>query len=107
MNRQKNFDAIFLNGKFYQSEQVILRIFPSGQNSSRFAVIISAKVNKKAVVRNRLRRQMNEIIRQNLKKIKPGFDIILIAKPKLTELFFKAIEAELVGLFKRVGLLIN
>ena len=44
----------------------------------RFAVVISKKVIKSAVKRNRLRRRIYEIIRQELPTLKDSHDIVLM-----------------------------
>lgn len=44
----------------------------------RVAVVISKKVLKSAVGRNRVRRRVYEIVRQELPKLKPNSDIVLI-----------------------------
>ena len=45
---------------------------------SRFSVVISKKVIKSAVKRNRLRRRIYEIIRQELPTLKDSHDIVLM-----------------------------
>ena len=47
---------------------------------SRFGLVVSTKVDKRAVIRNRIRRQVREIIRLKLAKIKPGFDVMIVLK---------------------------
>lgn len=48
-----------------------------GRVHSRFAVIISKKVFKSAVKRNRLRRRIYPIIRQHVETIERPYDIVL------------------------------
>lgn len=50
---------------------------------SRFAFVISKKVHKRAVKRNRVRRLLVEAIRSNLGKIKPGFDFVFLVKKEI------------------------
>ncbi len=72
---------------------------------SRFAVVVGTKVSKKAVDRNRIRRQYREIIRSMMGAIKPGFDVILLtAKPALT-LDYQQKEAKLRSTLHRAKLL--
>ncbi len=47
----------------------------------RFTVVVSTKVFKKAVSRNRLKRIVREYIRRNLPKFKSG-DYVIAFKPK-------------------------
>lgn len=50
--------------------------------TSKFTVVVSTKVYKNAVERNRLKRIIREFIRKNLTKFKKG-NYIIIAKPKI------------------------
>jgi ribonuclease P protein component len=45
----------------------------------RVAVVVSKKVHKSAVVRNRIRRRIYEIVRQSAPSIAPGTDLIFTA----------------------------
>jgi ribonuclease P protein component len=42
--------------------------------------VVSTKVSKRAVVRNRIKRRMREAVRHIMPKIKPGHDITFVAK---------------------------
>jgi len=75
-------------------------------SDSRFGLVVSTRISKKAVVRNRLRRQLSEIFRLKLKKILPGFDVMLLVKPGLAVLDFSQISAELINLLKKARLLL-
>jgi ribonuclease P protein component len=61
------FDRIFRKSKRISSNGFSFLVSPVWKNHSpRFAVVVGKKVSKKAVERNRLRRQLYEIVRQNL-----------------------------------------
>lgn len=54
---------------------------------SRFAIVVSKKIHKSAVKRNRIRRRIYEIVRLELDSIKKPYDfIITIFTPDLLEL---------------------
>lgn len=101
LNRQKDFDAIFQRGALAQDIFLAIRFLPNQQKISRFGFIISAKVAKRAVERNRLRRQLGEVIRAHLKKISPKLDFILIVKTKLIGASYEEIEGILISLLKK------
>lgn len=42
----------------------------------RVAVVVSRKVNKSAVTRNRIRRRVYEVVRTNSQTIQPGVDLV-------------------------------
>lgn len=68
---------------------------------SRFAFIVSTKIDKRATVRNRIKRLLRESVRLLLPNVPHGFDVIFIAKtadmgnishvkPKMEEILKKA-----------------
>ena len=104
LNKQKDFKAVFSRGKTKQHGFFVIRSLPNAYEFSRFGFVVSARVAKKAVTRNRLRRQMSEMIRLNLKKIKNGFDVVLIAKFKSAGISYGDLEDTLLGLLKNMNI---
>jgi ribonuclease P protein component len=62
------------------------------------------EIDKRAVVRNKIRRQIKEIIRLNDKNLKQGFDLMFLVRESVKELKYKEMEQKLLGLFKKAGL---
>jgi ribonuclease P protein component len=72
---------------------------------SRFTVILGGKVSKSAVVRNRLRRQIREIVRRRLTVVKPGFDVAFLVRPAALGKSYQDLETAVVGVLKKARLL--
>jgi ribonuclease P protein component len=53
--------------------------------SSKFGISISTKVSKKAVVRNRIKRQITAALQQLLPKLSPGWRLVIVVKPTAAE----------------------
>lgn len=51
--------------------------------SARFAFIVGVKVDKRAVGRNRVKRLLRESVHHLLPLIKPGWDVVIVAKKEL------------------------
>ncbi len=77
IKRVMNIGKIFLT-KFFN-----FKIVKNNLEHSRFCIIISNKVDRRAVVRNRIKRQISEVIRLNILKIKSGYDISVIVKSSI------------------------
>lgn len=69
---------VFARGRAFFNPLFAIKYFPGP--ISRFTVVVSTKVSKKAVVRNRIKRTLREVIRLNLTKFKPG-DYAVVVKP--------------------------
>jgi len=104
LSKQKDFEAVFKNGGLQQNRYLALRFAPNGLAFCRLAVVTSARVDKKAVVRNKIRRRLMEILKPELTKIKAGQDIVLIVKNPIVVLGFQEINQQAKELFKRAKL---
>jgi ribonuclease P protein component len=56
---------------------------------SRFAFVVGKRVSRKAVVRNKIRRRIREVVRQD--PIQPGWDLVFIARAQSAEADFQAL----------------
>ena len=74
------------------------------QAYSRFGIVTSKKIGN-AVIRNRAKRQIRAIIRKNLQNIKPGYNMIIIARFNIKESPFDLIEKDYLNIIKKAGLI--
>jgi ribonuclease P protein component len=81
-----------------------LRVRPNGLAASRAAVVAGKKLGG-AVERNRAKRHLREALRPRFPQLKPGFDLVLIARDKLAEAKFLDIVAAVEDVLKRAHVL--
>lgn len=74
---------------------------------SRFACIVSTKVAKKAVERNRIKRHFYEAIGTLLKEMKGGVDVLIVAKSLSATAQWNKIKNEVRQSFKKIGIIGN
>ncbi|MGH7241524.1 MAG: ribonuclease P protein component [Candidatus Saccharimonadales bacterium] len=68
----------YKRGQTIRSGQMTLRYAPNTRRSTyRVAVVVSKKVNKSAVVRNRIRRRIYEAVRLEAAAIRQPYDLVL------------------------------
>lgn len=77
-----------------KSRYFLLKIFPTHKDFSRFGIVISSKVSRKAVERNRLKRQVYNFLRE-IKEQLPPADYLIIALPAAAGLKKNELLAEL------------
>lgn len=95
VRKQKEFDFIYKKGKKIKTRFSIVIFTPNDLDFNRFAFIVSAKVDKKAVVRNKIKRRLREIIRLNYVKFKKAFDFIVVALPQSKQAEFQDLKVDL------------
>ena len=68
----------YQNGKTIRGSRISLVFAENTRNKQRYAVVVSKKVMKSAVARNRIRRRVYEAIRLQRDKIQKPVDCIFI-----------------------------
>ncbi|MCX6727382.1 MAG: ribonuclease P protein component [Candidatus Saccharibacteria bacterium] len=69
---------VYAHGKTYRGQLLSIRIAENaGRIEYRCAVVVSKKISKSAVKRNRMRRRLYEIVRKNQDTIKIPADIVI------------------------------
>jgi len=56
------------------------QILKTDAESTRFAIVVSTKVGKRATVRNLIKRRVRESLRELMKTIPPGYDVVVQAR---------------------------
>ena len=85
------FQTVYHKGIRRSSRYFILKAFPANSQSvtedtdTKIGISISRKVSKKAVVRNRIKRQIREAFRSLLPKISSPWLIVIIVKAEAKE----------------------
>jgi len=81
LKKTRDFEEVFRGGRSIRSNGIALKIKATQNKTSRFAVVVSKKVSLKAVVRNRIRRLLSEVIQEEAEKIVPGLDAVFVVLP--------------------------
>lgn len=105
LTKTKDFDKVFKEGRSSYDKIMGVKASANGLAASRFGILISAKISKKSVVRNRLKRQIGETLRKELASIRPGFDVMIITLPSIRAAGAPDIQASLKRNLGKAGLL--
>ncbi len=107
LNKVKDIKNVLKNGKSFYSDLVGIKILKNSLDINRFCIIISAKVSKKSVDRNKTKRQIKFIILESEPFLKKGFDCLIIIKKDLSLMKFSEIKNLLEYLFKKIKFFSN
>lgn len=99
---KKEFSFIIKKGQGFKNGPFLLKIVSNREGKLKLGASVGVKVSKKAVERNRLRRQMQAVLTtQNLNMQKPASGIIIMLYKPNAELSFKEVERSIKGLLQK------
>lgn len=117
LTRKRDFEIVFENGRFVSGALVLAKVwqpnleqFPKRGykvDDLKFGFVVSKKVEKRAVWRNRVKRQMREVIRLLLKeeRIESGYLVVIVAKSEIIGHEYNDIEKDLLSVLQRARVL--
>jgi ribonuclease P protein component len=105
LKKKKDFDEVFKKGKGIEGFFLFLKTKDNGLGESRFGFVVSQKISKKAVIRNKVKRMLREAIANKKNFIKQGIDVVVLTKRGVDRKNFLEIEEELTDLLKKINAL--
>jgi ribonuclease P protein component len=105
LRKKKDFEEVLKKGKAFKQDFLVLKVLKSKLKQTRFGFIVSQKVSKKAVLRNKVKRRFRAITRGKEKELKKGLDIVIIALSSTEKKDFWEIKKVIEELFKRAKIL--
>jgi ribonuclease P protein component len=105
LRKKKDFDSVFSNkGSFVSQDFLSMKTVPNELPLSRFGFIVSNKVSKSAVRRNRIKRLLREAIRLHQAQVPPGFDAAILVRADVSAQKLEAVDKAVDSLLKKAGL---
>lgn len=122
LTKVRDFNLVLKHGYWINSQFLSLKVLELAKNENHFpstvdvdkfkkqlklAINVGLKVSKKAVVRNRAKRQIVEILREVMSKngIGEGYYLFFVAKPNIKDKTFAEISEEVKVLLTRAKVL--
>lgn len=106
LTESKEFKKVQTQGKVYQSKNFGLAYLERRDSEpSKFGFVVSTKIAKDAVDRNRFKRSMSESVRTSLLRIKPGYNIVFLAKMSIIRSPTSEVMKETKNALKDAGLM--
>jgi len=96
---------VYTNGKAVRSQPLTIKwVKNTHRTEPRISVVVSKKVIKSAIGRNRIRRRIYEYIRTHLDQFNDVYDIVVITtSPELKDIPYTELSAQLDALLHKAG----
>lgn len=92
-------EKLFQKGQLYKNQFLVFKYEKVASSPSQFAVAVGKKIHKKAVQRNKLRRQIHEALRVNLPALKTNIIALVIARPPCQKTTFQELNKSINAFF--------
>ncbi len=102
LKKNKEFDLVFKKGQTVYGQFLGVKVIDNHLNTNRFGVLLSTKVSKLAVIRNKYKRKIKTIIREENLKIDGGRDCVIIVLPQILGKKYQDIKTELQIILKKL-----
>jgi ribonuclease P protein component len=98
-------NGVYQRGQNVRGAMISLRFAKRDpRRAYRVAVVVSRKVSKSAVVRNRIRRRIYEVVRQTATDIAPGTDLVFtVFDERIAELPSTELQHTVNGLLRKAS----
>ena len=102
LKKRKDFGYIYKNGESVYSKNFVIMHTINKFKKIRVGFSISKKVGK-AYIRNKLKRQLRAIVRENISSPPPAKNYVIIPKPSIVGVEYADIAKELLMLFAKIN----
>lgn len=103
LRQTRDINRVYGKGKFGGGGPLYVKALQKAAPSSRAVIVVSKKVSKKAVVRNRIRRRISGWLEDQWKTLPGGYDIVITVVNDISEMPPLELEKALVKALKRSG----
>jgi ribonuclease P protein component len=101
ITRPEQYEQVHRRGRFWGGRLLSMKALPNGLDHHRYGLVVGKKVGG-AVERNRVKRRLRQIMRQTA--VKPGWDIVFIARSGAAEITYARLKELAHRLMNRAGL---
>lgn len=102
IKKTQDFEYIIHNGRLLKNKYYIIYTIPKMSEYYRFGLSVGKKISNKAVIRNKLKRQLKTIIDNNKNIYQKDRDYIIIMKKSCLETNFQELENSFIDIIGKV-----
>jgi ribonuclease P protein component len=101
---ERDIVEVVRKGRQFAAGELAVRVVYRQVAGWRVAVTVGTKISKRAVVRNRLRRRIREVLRKMMPVMTGGGDMVVVTRPGADKLEYEGVRARLVHALSGAGI---
>jgi len=101
LTSDRQFQLVYDKGRSWAGREVVVRALSNGLDITRCGFAVGRRLGK-AVVRNRIKRRLREILRHVA--LRKGWDIVIIVRNPAAQVDYKRLKISVEGLLFKAGL---
>ena len=105
LRKDKDFASLARYGRAYFGQGLSLKCRLNNLSQSRWGFVVSKKVDKRAVMRNKIKRRLRAIVRQNLPHLRTGLDVMVLTRVEVKNLTHQQLKDKFLSLLERADLI--
>ncbi len=102
LKSNRDFRRVYHKGTSAVRPCLVVYARRTGASGNRLGITVTAKVGK-AHTRNRVRRRLREIYRLHEQTIRPGYDLVVVARTRAAAAEYARLEREFLSASKELG----
>lgn len=106
LRQARDYQRVRHEGRAYTHSWLILSTAANSSAHNRYGFITAKRLGS-AVIRNRIRRQLREAVRHLHPRLKPGYDVVIIARHAILGQPYAAIQRILMKVLVQAGLVVE
>ncbi|RLT22390.1 MAG: ribonuclease P protein component [Chloroflexi bacterium] len=103
LRRSAHFQRVRSSGNHYDGASLTLNVAPARQRTTRCGIVVARRIGG-AVVRNRIKRRIREVLRIHYRFLRTNYDVVVIARSReLQTMPFSRLVELITQLLRRAG----
>ena len=105
LRKSTEIDRVWKRGRSFYTPLLQIKSITTNLGLIRCAVVVGSKVHKRAVVRNKIRRRVREVMRLTIPQMTGSLDMIIAAKKGAELATYDALRTQLLEMLTKMHLL--
>jgi ribonuclease P protein component len=105
LTKPEEFKAVKFQGKAFGGRLLVLGVRVEKEEKAFRAGFVTSKRLGGAVVRNRVRRRLRDMVRRGQSRFRPGFWLVVVARPAAARASYQELKDEWLRLAERASIL--